>query len=254
MSPQDASPATATNGATAVPQEVKIIPVSGKNPEVVEKLASLPKPQVLMEEVDFHFKTPRSDKKNADGKPVDDLGNVLTKRPTLKLALPVPTFDGLVEFLSDQKGQEFVLDLLKEAVINEARAQIADESLKIEDQSGLDLQRLTLNFLANQPKSERRGGGISKEVWEDFQKDYINVMPGVTGKSAEAIGNAAKLLMAKFQPVKTQKNVITLLLQQLSLWFSNTPNAEEFAECFEALEKRGKDLLAADESALLANL
>ena len=104
------------------------------------------------------------------------------------------------------------------------------------------------------PKAERTGGGISKEVWEAFGKDYVSVMPGVTGKSADQVGNACKLLLAKFQPVKTNKKVISFLKEQLALYFSSTQNAEEFQECYEFLDSKAESLLKADEASLLANL
>lgn len=234
----------------------KFIPVSGKNPELVERLAKLPKPEVQMREVDFHFKTPRSEKKDKDGKPVDDLGRPLLKRPSVKLNIPYVTFDGLIEGLSDPstKIPQYVLDIINDALIDEARVQVSDEANPVTSQDQLDLSKLTLSYLANQPKSERRGGGISKEVWEDFYKDYIEVMPAATTKSAEAVGNAAKLLLAKFQPVKTQKNIISYLQEQLALWFSTSAKAEELAECYDFLNKKAQALLAADEDALLLQL
>lgn len=247
----------------------KVIAVSGKNADVVAKLAALPKPAIAMKEVEFSFKTPRSDKKapefladkvtkNPDaGKPVDELGKVLEKRPSIKLAIPIVTFDGLLEALSDDKQQQFILDIIEEYIITAAKQQVspvADETKPVNDQESLDISKLTLNFLANQPRAERRGGGIAKEIWEAFAKDYVEVMPAVSNKTAEQVGNAAKILLSKFQLVKTHKNVISYLQTQLALWFQNTKQAEEFAECYEFLDAKAKTLLAADESNLLLSL
>ena len=250
------------NTATETP-----IPVTGKNAEAVQKLASLPKPFVMMREVQFNFKTPRSDDKAPEfldqaktqknpnaGKPVDKLGNVLEKRASLKLNLPIPTFDGLIEALGDERQLAYVMSLIEEDIINQARLQVGDETTPVDSQDKLDLSKLTLTFLANQPKAERRGGGIAKEVWEAFGKDYIETMPAVSGKTAEQVGNQAKILLAKFQPAKSQKQVLGYLREQLALWFKSTNNAEEFAECYEFLDAKADAFLKMDESALLASL
>lgn len=261
---------TAAQQQTAsIVEPAKEIPVSGKNAEVVAKLAALPKPAITMKEVEFSFKTPRSNQKapelladgvtkNPDaGKPVDELGKVLEKRPSIKLAIPVITFDGLLEALSNDKQQQFILDIIEEYTINAAKQQVSpatDEVQPVNDQEHLDISKLTIEFLANQPRAERRGGGIAKEIWEAFAKDYIDVMPAVSNKTADQVGNAAKILLSKFQLVKTQKTVISYLQTQLALWFQNTKQQEEFAECYEFLDSKAKALLSANEADLLASL
>lgn len=186
----------------------------------------------------FHFKK-------------DKLG---VKRETLSLDLNYPTLDGVINALADPKQAEFIIDVLSDEIYKAARLQVGDETKPVNKQEELDESKLTLEFLANQPKAERTGGGISKEIWEEFAKDYVEVMPAATGKSADQVSNAAKLLLAKFQPVKTNKKVIAFLQEQLALWFSSTPNAEDYTECFDFLNEKAKTLLAADEASLLANL
>ena len=193
---------------------------------------------VKLEPVKFNF---RKDK---------ELG---TKRPSVELAIPVPTIDGILAILS--AGGK-ALDLLQEAMYNviydQARAQVdVDESI---DQSKLDLTKLSWEAIANLPKAERTATGIPKEVWEEFGKDYIEVMPAVSGKSAEAIGNASKLLVGKLQGCKTNKKILSFLKEQIAVWFAHTANAENFADVYEFLDKKAETLLKADDSALLANL
>ena len=55
------------------------------------------------------------------------------------------------------------------------------------------IDKLSWDFISNMPKAQRSGGGIAKEVWEEFGKDYISVMPDVTGKKVEQVTKAAKL-------------------------------------------------------------
>lgn len=181
----------------------------------------------------------------------DKIGN---KRPSFELVLPMPTVDGVVAMLSDEKQTALLLDLLADEVKRQARLQVGDEQNPVNEQSALDLAKLTMKYMSEMPKSERRGGGISKEVWEAFAADYIAIMPAITGKNADAVGNAAKLLLAKFQPVKTNKKVIAFLKTQLGLYFTNTASPEDYAECFKFLDEKADALLAADEASLLANL
>lgn len=207
-------------------------------PTTPEPTAMTSKDPYILKSYKFHFKK-------------DDLGN---KRPSIDLALATPTLEGVISALGNEKQAEYIIEVLAQEIYKAARLQVGDEQKPVNKQEELDPTKLTLEALANMPKAERTGGGISKEIWEAFSKDYIAVMPAITGKSAEQISNAAKLMLAKFQPVKTQKKVLSFLKDQLSMWYSNTQNAEEFAECYEFLDEKAKTLLAADEASLLANL
>lgn len=197
-----------------------------------------PIPNTVFKSTKYHFKK-------------DKLG---VKRPSVELQIPVPTVEAIPEMLKDEKQTAFLLSLLEAAVYQQGRDQVGDETAPVNTQSELNLDKMTLDFIANIPPSERRGGGISKETWEEFAADYIAVMPGITGKNAEQLGNAAKLFVSRLQPVKTNKKVLQFLQEQLDLWYSSTPNAEDFSEVYEFLSEKVKTFLTADEAALLANL
>jgi hypothetical protein len=201
-------------------------------------LINVKHPITVNEEVTFGFRK-------------DKLGN---KRQPIKLILPMPTTEGIVQALQDEKQLEYILDVLKDQIKAAARAQISDEEKPVNKQSELDINKLTIEFLANQPKAERTGGGISKEVWEAFSEDYIKVMPAVSGRTADQVGNAARLLLGKLQQVKTNKPVLTFLKQQLALYATNTENLEEFADCVDFLDKKAETFLNMDDASLLANL
>lgn len=207
----------------------------GENPQAV---ATSPIPGTILKSEKFHFKK-------------DDLG---VKRPTVELALPVPTEDGIQLMLKDDKQKNFLLEVLAEVVKDYARLQVGDENNPVNKQEELDISKLTMEYIANIPPAERRGGGISKETWAEFFKDYLDVMPSVTGKKKEQVENAAKLFVARLQPVKTQKKILSFLKDQLSLWFTNTQAAEEYSEVYEFLAGKIEDLLKRDEAELLANL
>jgi hypothetical protein len=192
---------------------------------------------VQMRESKFHFKK-------------DKLGN---KRPTVELRIPCPTVDGIIGIIEGGgKELELLLDTVADVIMQQARSQVNDnESIS---QETLKLEELTWAHIANIAPAERKGGGISKETWEAFVEDYTSVMPAVTGKSAEQIGNAAKLLSGKMQACKTAKPVISFLKEQLALWYSSSPNAEDLTECYEFLTNKADTLLKADEASLLQNL
>lgn len=201
-------------------------------------------PLVLDKEVKFSFKKQMIQ---------DELGQEV-KRPMVSLQLPIPTFDGLIAALEDPKAIQFVLDLVEAAVIDQARLQVSDEEKPVNRQDELDLTKLDLKYIANIPKSERTGGGIAKEVWEEFESNYVEVMGANTEKGEEKLRKAAKLLVAKFTPVRTEKNVIKFLREQLGFWYSKTPAQEEFAEVYKFLDEKAGTLLQRDSSDLLASL
>lgn len=205
----------------------------------------------------FHFKK-------------DELGE---KRPTVELLVPTVTMEGLVSRMQDttrtknEKGEEdkltngekvqnLVLELLRDLVAGHVRQQVSDEKNPVNKQEELDLSKLDLTFIANIPPAERRGGGISKETWEAFFKNYTDVMPEKTGKKKDQVENAAKLFVARLQPVKTQKKILDFLKGQLALWFASTTqeSQEEFAEVYEFLNQKIDEFMKRDEAELLQNL
>ena len=186
----------------------------------------------------FHFKK-------------DELGN---KRPSVELELKFLTLAGVAAIINgtDEKQQELLLSALDDIILVQAREQVnANPEIS---QETIDFNKLTWEFIASIPKAERRGAGISKDVWEAFTADYISIMPGLIGRDVEKVTNAATILAKRFQPVKTVKAVISQLKNYLDIWFSNTANAEELAEVYEFLSKKAEELLAADEAKLLENI
>ena len=209
-------------------------------------LEEIEAPLTINQEVAFHFKAtvdPDTKEKNE-------------KRATIKLQLPLVTFEGLIAALSkqDAKITEFVLDCLNDQIIQAARTQINDDTKPVNSQEELDLSKLALEAIAYMPKAERRGGGIAKEIWEAFGKDYIEVIMASAGKKLEQAQNASVLLMKKLQTVKTNKKVLKYLDGMLDVYAANSQNLEEFQECVEFLKGKAKVFLETDEEALLQNL
>lgn len=178
----------------------------------------------------------------------DDLGN---KRPTVELKLPVLSIEGLVGVLEsgDEKQIALVLDAIASVIDDQARSIVADKEDVNQDNFPFD--QITWEFIANMPKAERRGGGISKETWEEFGKDYATTMLAATGKTADQVGLAVKLLLGKFNAVKTNKPILKALQAQLGLYATTSANAETYVACIEFLNNKATALQEADETALL---
>lgn len=176
-----------------------------------------------------------------------------TKRNNVNLVLPYITFEGLKAILreSDDATKNYVVDVLNEQIFAAAKEQVDDEVKPVNQQTELDLNKLRISYLASVPKIDRRGSGIPKETWTEFAKDYITVMPGITGKAMAAIENAAGIFTSKLNPAKGKKRILAILKDQLSLWASNSTKLEEFAEVFEFLDKRIDAMLAEDEDKML---
>jgi len=118
----------------------------------------------------------------------------------------------------------------------------------------MPMDKLTFDFIANMPKAERSGGGIAKEVWDDFGKDYLITMPEATGKSIERVDKAAKLLVGKFSAVKTAIPVIKMLVEQLTIYIEHTKRADEFSACVEFLIDKADKLVNVTPEELLEAL
>lgn len=186
-------------------------------------------------------------------KEVDDKGKetgIETKRPTIELPIIRPSFEGILEFLKlpDSKEAKLIMEAVGEVATSRARELINEnENLTAEN---FDLRQLDWSVIANLPPAERRGGGIAKETWEEFVKDYVAVMPGVTGKPADTVQKSAKLFAEKFATVKTVKKILSKLKELLGIYANATTRGEEFEDCIEFLGKKLDMLLAADEQQL----
>lgn len=197
-----------------------------------------PPPLVVMTEKKFSFRSVTT---------VNALGEELKeKRPTITLELPFPTWTGFASLSADPKVQEYTLALFADAITEAARLQVSSEEKPVNKQGELDLSKLTLLYLANEPKVDQRGRAIDKETWEAFAKDYVAVMPAVIDKTVAQVTFAAELFTKKFSPIKTKKDVIEKLAAYLDTWFEKSPNNGEFGEVYKFLSEKADSLLKAD--------
>jgi hypothetical protein len=190
-------------------------------------------------EVGFHFR-----------KVTDAKTKIETKRNSVILPLPVPSVEGLIAIIQNGgKGLELLMEAAREVIVDQAREYINDN----EDTTSLNFPFATMTWetIANLPKTDRRGGGIAKDVWEEFSKDYIAIMPALINKDLEAVTTAAKIFLTKFAAVKTSKPVLNKLRDYLAIYINNTARGEEFAEPVDWLDKKIGVLLETGDQALL---
>ena len=76
-------------------------------------------------------------------------------------------------------------------------------------------------------------------------------MPAVTSKSVEAVTNATVVYLKKFSIVKTNKEVLSKLKDQLALYMEHTKNGDQFTEILELLVSKADSYLNANDVELL---
>lgn len=204
----------------------------------------------------------------------DKLGNkrdaVQIVVPTISLAMisqlalsTIPAVDEKGNPVRDANGNQLEVpskqaELIKEAVDAVYQDQIRSIVNEKEDiaQANFPMDQATWEFIASMDRTSRRGAGIPKETWEGFAEDYCKVMPAVTGKSAEAVAQAAQIFVRKFRDVTGNLVVVEKLQTYLSMYMEAPGNkSEEYLDVLEFLGKKAKDLLSAkDKAAALANL
>lgn len=237
----------------------KTVEATVKHPEgspadTLSKLKNMPPEHLVNKEVTFSFKA-TTDK---------DTKEKIPARPALSLLIPYPTWDGVLESLTDENSdngvneavRSYVIRLIHDDITAAARQQVSDPERPVTKQEELAINKLTIQYLAAQPESERRGGGIAAEVWASFEDAYIKVMTSKAGKDLEKATNAAKIFVKRFLPVRTRKPVIEFLRGELDKFFdaADEEQQEEFADVYEFLKKKADDLLKMDDESLLQNL
>lgn len=140
------------------------------------------------------------------------------KRPTVTLQMEVPTVEGVAELLSseDPKVVDLVLGWAQDALVSYARSFIdSDTEFNQEKFNALVAEgKFSIEAIANLPKSERNS--ISKENLEEFAKDYISIMPGITGKDVKKVQMAAGLFIERFKRVAGDNAILQVLQEQLA--------------------------------------
>jgi hypothetical protein len=170
----------------------------------------------------------------------------------IEVEIPLLTLEDVVAILNggDEKEIKLILEACNNIILEQARDQVNDPDANVRE-NGLNTEALSWKTIAYLPPATRKGSAIPDETWEAFEKDYVSVMVH-HGKTEEKAKMGAKLLVKRYQPVKTNKKVIKALKENLSTWFANSEKAEDFADVYETLAQKADTLLEADEDAILA--
>jgi hypothetical protein len=209
----------------------------------------------------FHFRKEKI--KDSEGKEIE-----VFKHPSVTIPIPVPTVEMVKEIFTapttgdNNRGseQKFILDLISDAFYSQAREQINNfregvdnPKEKLVTADVIDYSKLTITALANMPASER-GSKVSDEDMAAFLQDYVAVMPQASGKDASKIKAQADILERGLRSVKTDKKVLNVMNDLLTLWAANTANLEEHQEVYDMLTGRIKKWVAAEPRNVLESI
>lgn len=200
-------------------------------------------PLIDYKEVTFNFR-----------KTKDPETGVETKRESITVRLAVPSFEGLAAIMNAGGKELDQLLAAAEGVIVDYAKQLAADNPNYTSEN-FPVAAVSWATIANLPETERKGRGISKEIWEDFIKSYIEAMPAIIGKPVEVVKKQASILAQKFQPLKNHEKKNELLpkfVEMLALYVNNAAEAEQFTAPIEFLTKKAEELMAADNAADLA--
>lgn len=194
----------------------------------------------------IHFRTVKS--KDAEGNTVE------SKRESIKLHFPVPSMADvllIIEQGSAEGASQVALNnlqLLQDAMFNvvyDVAASLAKENTSLTS-ANFPMDELDWEKIANAPEAERKSRGISKEEWADFAEDYLASMPAITGKDESRVQRAVAVLINKFGPIKSDKQSIAVLRDQLAVYAESAPNAANYYKVIEFLLKKADALIEAE--------
>jgi hypothetical protein len=225
----------------STPENVVEVSVANPNAEETAALvASLTTESTTAKAVEFKFK-----------KSVDSETGITTIRKPVILTMPYPNLEGVINILQGSaKGLELLNEAIESVINDAARVILADTSLTA---ATFPYDKVSWEAIANQPKSERKGA-LPKELWIAFAVDYSTVMVEAAGKTEAQVAKAVAILIGKFQAVKTNKPVLSLLTEQLAVYINNTEKAEEFTPIVSFLLDKADQYLNATDAELLEAL
>jgi hypothetical protein len=194
----------------------------------------------------------------------DESGNTIgrtKKQDSLEVALPLPEAGELAGILlesPDSAVAKLILAAVSDVIINGARMQFdeviesfGDDASKDLTAGVLDYDKLTLDFIASIPPTQRGMTAITEEEYTAFYADYLSTMIAATGKTEQRIKNGLALIQ-KPQKAKANKEVLAVMIDQLNIYLAASGNVEEHAACADRVLTKFKAWVAAPE--VVANL
>lgn len=195
----------------------------------------------------------------------DELGNTIgrtKKQPSVEAAIPVVTTEEVVNILQtpDSAVAKLINEAIARIVIDAAREQFdevieafGEDDSKEVSASLLDYDKLTLEYIASIPPTQRASSALSEEDWATFYADYLSTMVAATGKEEKRINNHINLFK-KPNKARNNKEVLAVLVDQLEIYMASSANLEENAACAERITNKYKAWLAAPEESAAVDL
>lgn len=207
----------------------------------------------ILVDTKFNFKTRTV--KNEDGTVIKQL----KKQPSVIVQLPFLTAEEVIGMLQseDVKAKDLALEYVNSAIRDQARAQFdeliesfGDDDSRSVSADQLDFDKLTFSYIANLPPAQRGARALSEEDYAAFFTDYANVMVATTGKPIEKIKKHIELFK-KPARVKSAKDVLGVLVEQLDIYLVSSPNLEETGEAANRIRAKFDKWLKAEEEVSL---
>lgn len=199
----------------------------------------------------FHFKKRKI--LNEQGEAI----GTTKKQPSLTLGVKTPTAADLVAMLEAGGAvSALVLTAVQQVIYQQARAQFdeviegfgADQE-KTVSANDLDHSKLTLEYIASIPPTQRGGSAISEEDWAEWYKHYTAVMAEATGKEATKLAKHVEIFKSP-QRYKNNKEVLAVMLEQLDLYMAAAGDAlEDYEECATRMKQKFHKWYTTDEKA-----
>lgn len=196
----------------------------------------------------------------------DEAGNTIgrtKKQPSIEAAIPVLELTEISALLQDQPESpvsKLIAEAVARIVIDAARDQFdevieafGDDATKEVQASMLDYDKLTLEYIASIPPTQRGASALTEEDWVAFYNDYLATMVAATGKAEARIMNQINLFK-KPAKAKSNKEVLAVLIDQLEIYMSASANLEDTAVCADRISTKLKKWLAEPDAAADADL
>lgn len=170
------------------------------------------------------------------------------KRPSLTLNVVQLTALGVIAALQsgDEKTVEYITDLVNGAQTSYLKS-FVDSDIEFNQEAYEKIaDQLTLEVIANLPRAERNV--VGKDDLQAFAKDYIAIMPEITGKEKVRIETAASLFVEKFKRVAGKKDALAVLKEGLETFAEKAPEQmqEDHARTLMYLLGKVEELMGVD--------
>jgi hypothetical protein len=180
------------------------------------------------------------------------------KQPSLVVGLPQLTKEEVIAILSSEdpayaKAADLIMEGVYAPIKDQAKQQL-DEAIdsfnndetKTISVELLDFDKLDFLYIANLPPAQRGARAIPEEDYEVFFADYLTTMVAATGKPEVKIKNHIDHFK-KPARIKTAKDILNVLVQQLDLYIMNSGNIEETGEVAQRVRSKFDRWLKEDD-------